>query len=64
MKEHFIRKPIEECQPGDLLDMGIFAGFSPKKDCQGPNTLNVRLKNGNHYTETKNAKVRVWIKTA
>ena len=59
-EDDFILKPIEECQSGDRLDMGIFDGIDPRGPGQGPNTVNVRLASGLHYTETANAKVRVW----
>lgn len=55
-----IRKRIEECIPGDILDMGIFAGIDERTLSQGLNTLNIRLSDGLHYTETKKALVRVW----
>lgn len=53
------RKRIEECVPGDELDMGTFAGIDPREPGQGRNTVNVRLADGNHYTETAGALVRV-----
>ena len=59
--DNFISKRIEECEPGDRLDMGVFAGIDPRAEGQGPNTVNVRLANGLHYTETVGALVQVWI---
>lgn len=56
-------KRIEECIPGDELDMGIFLGIDEKTEGQGENTHNVRIQCAHgirHYTETKNAKVRIW----
>lgn len=57
---HFTAKRIEGCEAGDILDMGVFAAIDPRGDGQGENTLNIRLSNGLHYTETKGAIVRVW----
>lgn len=58
--EKYIHKRIEDCVPGDVLDMGIFAGIDPRSEGQGPNTVNVALEGGSHYTETADARVRVW----
>jgi hypothetical protein len=52
---------IEDVKPGDVIDFGVFAGIDPRGKGQGPNTVNVRLADGMHYTESKNAVVRVWI---
>lgn len=58
----FTRKRIEACVAGDILDMGVFVRIDPRAEGQGPDTVNVALANGLHYTETKNALVRVWEK--
>lgn len=51
-------KRIEDCVPGDVLDMGTFAGLEP-----GPinpdTTWTVRLADGLCYTETRGAMVEV-----
>jgi hypothetical protein len=60
MTKSFTWKTIEEVQTGDLLDMGTFVGIDPRTDTQGPNTVNVALEGGVHYTETAGARVRVW----
>jgi hypothetical protein len=60
MSKSFTWKKIEEVLPGDILDMGTFVGIDPRTEGQGPNTVNVALEGGDHYTETAGARVRVW----
>lgn len=60
MPRKYSLKQIEHCQPGDILDVGTFAGIDPREPDQGPNTVNVRLADGLHYTESAGARVRVW----
>ena len=60
MSNIYALKQIEDCVPGDRLDMGVFVCIGPRAAGQGPNTVNVRLASGYHYTETKGARVRVW----
>jgi hypothetical protein len=56
-------KLIEDCKPGDKLDMGVFVRFDPRESGQGPKTWNVRMRGHDgrtfHYTETKGALVEV-----
>lgn len=59
MKSYTLKR-IEDCKAGDILDQGVFDRIDPRGKRQGPNTVNVRLSDGMHYTETKGAKVRVW----
>lgn len=59
-----IYQKLEDLEPGDVIDMGVFDGVDPRGPGQGPNTVNVRLANGCHYTETKGALVRVWVEQA
>lgn len=56
----FVLVQVEALQPGDVLDMGTYDGVDELGPGQGPNTLNVRLAGGLHYTETQGAQVRVW----
>lgn len=60
MLKKYALKRIEDCIPGDILDQGIFAGIDPREPGQGPGTVNVRLSDGLHYTESAGARVRVW----
>jgi len=58
-------KQIENCEPGDILDMGVFLKIDPRDSSQGPNTVNVRIWSMislrvMHYTETTGARVNVW----
>ena len=48
-------KAIEECKPGDHLDMG---GFVVLDGGDRPGSIDLRLDNGYRFSETSGAKVR------
>ncbi len=50
-------KAIEECLPGDHVDMG---GFVRLEEGDRPGSIDVRLDNGYRYSDARGAKVRVW----
>ena len=55
----YVRASIENVQPGWKLDMGEFAGYSEVKG--NDKVWDVLLADGYKYTETRGARVRVWI---
>lgn len=59
--ERYTLKRIEDCVPGDRLDLGSFIAYEAPHNGQGSNTWNVRLADGTSYTETRKAVVRVWV---
>lgn len=50
-------KAIEECKPGDHLDL---VGFVVLEEGDRPGSIELRLDNGYRYSETRGGKVRGW----